>query len=228
LDELIVFIVLLALSGIWSSFQGRGRGDRRPQRRRSPGWPDPLAPGRQDRPVRQPPYAGSPARRTAGNPVPTWPGDARGASEAGRAAERAQTAAGGRPDGFGTEGTRTGGLRSGGFGSEGTPAGGVPTEGIGTEGVRSEGFSSEGIGTEGVRSEGVRSEGVRSEGEAGGRLRTFGRSPAPGGPAVGLPGDQPAPSWLAAQLADREGLTRAVLLAEVLGKPRALRPYGRR
>lgn|GEM_PF-6452537 len=47
-------------------------------------------------------------------------------------------------------------------------------------------------------------------------------TPAPGS------GGEPSSSSLAAQLADREGLARAVLLAEVLGKPRALRPYGRR
>ncbi|MBP2017339.1 hypothetical protein J2Z79_000722 [Symbiobacterium terraclitae] len=98
--------------------------------------------------------------------------------------------------------------------------------------MRSEGFGTEGIRTEGVQSEGFSSEwhdreGVGASAPLGARSPSAGREgPDSAAEAPALAG--PAPSPLAAQLLDREGLARAVLLAEVLGKPRALRPYGRR
>lgn len=123
-----------------------------------------------------------------------------------------------RTEGAGMEGFLTEGVRTEGFG----------TEGLQTEGLRQEGFGSEGVGSEGVSREGLRPtvapSALRSSlqrsagGDAGGTARA--PAGADAGPAVD-------PGEAAALLSTREGLARAVLLAEVLGKPRALRPYGR-
>lgn len=106
----------------------------------------------------------------------------------------------------------------------------IGSEGIASEGIRSEGFGSEGLSTEGVRGEGVRAEVVRSA-----PLSTLLRVEEPdaeGTAADAAAGSDPGRAGdlrqaAVAQLASREGLAQAVLLAEVLGKPRALRPYGR-
>lgn len=194
----------MILGGGWAKVKERLEGgspsSRRAARRRHE-LPDAGLPERPGRPGRGP--AASDVERRL--PAPAG---------AGRppAPEVARTEAAGM-EGFLTEGVRTEG-----FG----------TEGLQTEGLRQEGFGSEGVGSEGVPREGLRPtvapSALRSSlqrsagGDAGGTARA--PTGADAGPAVD-------PGEAAALLSTREGLARAVLLAEVLGKPRALRPYGR-
>lgn len=123
---------------------------------------------------------------------------------------------------------------------------GVGTEGIGTEGNRSEGIggaSAEGRGTEGQRSEGLigaSTEGLsqlvtgtlaQEQARFQGERDAFRRArPETGlhrtGAAV-IDQAEEAANPVAALLANPDGLAQAVLLTEVLGKPRALRPYRR-
>lgn len=97
------------------------------------------------------------------------------------------------------------------------------------EGFRTEGFGSEGVST-GVAAS-VAEERARFQEELAafrrprqdGGLHQFGR-----GEVVTAEPESGAAHPVAAMLASREGLAQAVLMAEVLGKPRAYRPYGRR
>lgn len=131
-----------------------------------------------------------------------------------------------------------------GVGTEGSSVEGLSTEGRSSEGVRSEGIRSEGRSSEGTSTEGVRSEGINtgvSTSIAAERARfreeraAFRQSRQDGGlhrfgqPAeIEQQAEERVANPIAAMVASREGLAQAVLAAEVLGKPRALRPYGRR
>lgn len=101
------------------------------------------------------------------------------------------------------------------------PAVAAPAE-VGGEGIGSEGQSAMGFGS-------LADERARFQAE-----RAQFRQAYPEGGLVHMrveePVDiEPAPAHpLAGALASKEGLAQAVLLAEVLGKPRALRPYGKR
>lgn len=97
----------------------------------------------------------------------------------------------------------------------------VDTEGIGTEGFGTEGQSAMGFGSladERARFQAEREQFRRSHPE--GLLHVRLEEPESIEPVQANP--------LAAALASKEGLAQAVLLAEVLGKPRALRPFGKR
>jgi len=220
--------VLAVAGAIWSSV--KERLEKPPSRRR--GRPLPPPPQQPQRPATQapvmpprprpvqtapPPWARKTPDSQPGReqPLPPWiwgipasPGtDPREEGSGARPAD-------GRP-GTGTPAPGIDGVGREGIGSEGSRS-----EGFGTEGVRTEGFGTKGVGTEGVRTEGIPSEGVRPE-VVPGQLQSTVRTTASPAPETA---PQPEPP-LAALLRTREGLAQAVLLAEVLGQPRALRPY---
>lgn len=188
-------------SGGWSRPRREPRRPLPPQR--------PAVPGRASRvptPARPSPVPRVPQRPARPEAAPP-PADA----PAGLPAGRRTTPPWGREGVGGTEG----------FGSEG-----VRSEGFGTEGIRSEGFGSEGVGSEGLPAEGVRASVVHRAPLSTLRL---GERPVEGGALAGTAaGPDVDPGRWAALLSTREGLAQALLLAEVLGKPRALRPYGRK
>lgn len=198
MEDVIKFLVIAVVGLVWGRIRKRIDGAEDPD-------PEPLAP---DRPAETagtelPQRAGSPGPAEV-RPVTPSPAEARPPAP--------RRAAGPVPGGPGPRPAWT------------------SAEGVGSEGVRSEGFGTEGVRTEGLASPGVRAEVVRSNPLS--TLRSRAESAAPpaprAGPGAGTGSAGDARRSALALLATRQGLAQAVLLAEVLGKPRALRPWGRR
>lgn len=233
--------MLLVLGGLSSVFksardqQGKATGKKGQQ------WPGPVAgqPPRPRQAQRRPaqPHPAQPARPAQ----PPWPGQPWPQGQTQQDAPWPQSAGPYHPPGWpgGSPAPQPDRWAGEGVGTEGVGTEGRSSEGVRSEGMRSEGRSSEGTRTEGERSEGINTGVSSSVGEERARFReeraAFRQSRQEGGlHRFGQTAEaEPQPSGqaanpVAAMVASREGLAQAVLVAEVLGKPRALRPYGRR
>lgn len=213
MEDLIGILVFLAFAGIsvLGRFLKRQEGQRGAGQ---PSWPQPpMAPPQRSGPQPSQPW---PAPQAGPQPSQPWP-----AQQAGPQPGRGPTGPGWPPAPQGPQwpGQPQPVQRTG----EGvTLEGRSPSmEGKSIEGRRSEGYSSMTTGS-------LAEERARFK-EQSARFRRSRPDTALHHPEVEAEGlEQSAPNPVAQALASKEGLAQAVLLAEVLGKPRAIRPYGKR
>lgn len=205
MDDLFL-VIIIALSGLVSYFvkaQKRQQEQAGRSQEAPPKWPGPVA---GPRPGQGPTWAPAPAPRPASPKPPTaWapkpPPEPK--QESPKPAEQRTLVSG---DVF----TRS-----------------LDMEGYGTEGIGSEGLGVEGPGVgEGVEDELNRFSRETELLEQRHLAEMHGRLGGAGQKAAVVTADAGTSAELQAALGDTASLSRAIVLAEVLGKPKALRPRG--